>query len=187
MRIDPSESYCGSAKDTAATSFTIFSVEQPEFSAVEILTRHQAMAEILRERRVPHKVVTGFYEGRAEQSYVVSTCDFHAHLEECPLLSDQESVLRLSPANERGERKAALVHYRDPDLGRAKRGVEDLEGVWQQITSEEAKNLGGWTFDPSTGQWFGVVVKPKVALPAIDIDPIAYDVIAAQPHRQAAE
>lgn len=115
-------------------SFMIFSSHDPSH-ALKTLLSHS----------IPVKELVGSYKGKEERSFISPAIRYGA-IKNLGILAAQESVLFLNKLH-RGLGRSAWLYYIAED-----RGV-DL-GDFRAVSEDIAKASDGWTFDPSTDQYF---------------------------------
>lgn len=124
---------------TGQTPHIIFCVGQ---SLVRVMAfRSWASAEGL-----PFKSLHGSYEGKEEESFIVSEPDFVKH-DVARWVQDEESILVLGAADSHSRRPATLRYIKPPH--------PDIDlGLFKSVPRKVALKQSGWTYDPSTGEYY---------------------------------
>lgn len=122
--------------------FIIMSAHLSSLSADENAQRAIAMEQWLQAKGYPFKPVTGVYKGTHELSFVVpfvSPDDFDALYSLAIRAYGQESILYVDANG------YATLISRDKETGL---------GMFRNVPEHVAKELDGYTFDPSEGSYY---------------------------------
>ena len=92
----------------------------------------------LAEKNIGYRQLVGSYNGVPEVSFVV------------PTLYNQESLLRLDPADLRPYRIGTLLYQSYYGAVES----EKVIGEWREVTEKVARSKDSWSHDPATGQWW---------------------------------
>ena len=94
------------------------------------------------------KTLIGSYLGVMEYSFVLNEADFNNHVATMGFTSGQESILKLTNTfnGRTSKRTLASLVYSSGD-------IEQL-GELKSVSKDDALSEDGWTYDPTTNQYF---------------------------------
>lgn len=154
----------GHSSATGGNSYVIFSVDRDNLSTVELQGRRQALIARMNDRKIGYKPLVGSWEGKTEQAFIINL-DRLRDVWDLVKASEQDAVLVLGPCDARDRRPATIHTVAETN--------SYYLGLFQSVTEKTAKTFPGWTYDPSTGEFFAVLDAPLNTSPeyrnAIDL------------------
>lgn len=130
-------------------AYVIFSIDNvTNVHTLAKFLRHMDTQKALGNMEGRMKTLIGSYLGVMEYSFVCNEADFNNHVATMGFTSGQESILKLTNTfnGRTSKRTLASLVYSSGD-------IEQL-GELKSVSKDDALSEDGWTYDPTTNQYF---------------------------------
>ena len=123
--------------------YTIFSIDGVnDLHAKAKFLRHMDTARAMDKLRGNMVLCIGAWEGVLEQSFMMLTADYKAHVEPYGFTDKQESVLEVP----QDQRQPCVIVWND--------GTREAIGPMRQVSPVEALQHKGWTYVPDRNAYY---------------------------------